>query len=351
MKDDVFRANPSRMEMFETGRTHDMRRFVRDLDSDEELSDDEDFLSDDEYTDDDSGAQDDDGDSNWDTESEETNEDSDEDYEYTAEGPDVGKAIETLSKHFASTTISNNSDPDYFLPILRDPATAWWIPMSVRISPAELMATLRMSMRSQKDYSGGHDSIEADFYRHMEREKSKVFKQCWHMADTSPQAMRKSFIWMIAVRQMEDFVMDSLNSGPFELCKFMKMAPQFVEERRIVDDAFIAYASIALFYESDAFLNSKRGKIMRENKSLLFDIELLDQAKRAKVLFHLERRTHKSNKTMPKEFWADWHKLLKDNKRREGDTVEDIYPLEWRKAMRPVIAQCKRILLIDKLSI
>jgi hypothetical protein len=122
--------------------------------------------------------------------------------------------------------------------------------------------------------------------------------------------------------------MSSLNSGPFELCKFMDMAPLFTQERRTVDDAFSAYAAVALFFDSKAFLDSEKGHVFK-------DSNLIDQAERAK---HVpDRRTHKSNKTMPKSFWEEWDRLRKDNNREEDDHTYDIMPLEWRKAMRPAI--------------
>jgi hypothetical protein len=114
----------------------------------------------------------------------------------------------------------------------------------------------------------------------------------------------------------------------------MKMGSQFQEERRVVDDAFNAYASIALFFETEAFLDSERGRMFKDSK-------LLHQSERAKDLSNLDSRTHMSNKTMPSEFWADWDKLLKDNKRKTSDESDDIHPLEWRKALRPIIARRK----------
>lgn len=132
---------------------------------------------------------------------------------------------------------------------------------------------------------------------------------------------------------MDAFLMgNGLNAGPFELCKFMQMASHFREERRVVDDAFKAYAAIALFFESKAFLDHGIGK-------LFTDTQLLDQEERAK---HVpDRRTHLSNKTMPAEFWEDWDKLLKDNERCSADSIEDIYPMEWRKAIRPIVIRRK----------
>lgn len=127
---------------------------------------------------------------------------------------------------------------------------------------------------------------------------------------------------------MDDLVMNSINTGPFELCKLMSMAGYFTQERRIVDDAFNAYSAVALFFDTDVLLNSEAGKMFKNSK-------LIDQAARAKEV--PDRRSHKSNKTMPKSFWEPWERLLKDNNRVRGDDTYDIYPLEWRKAMRPVI--------------
>lgn len=134
----------------------------------------------------------------------------------------------------------------------------------------------------------------------------------------------------ILLNVMDNYIMERSgnNAGPFELCKFMQLASHFREERRIVDDTFKAYAAVALFFDTDKFLNSKLG-------SLFKDCLLLNQEERAK--HPPDRRTHRSNKTMPKEFWKDWDKLLKDNKRCSADAVDDIFPAEWRKAIRTVV--------------
>jgi hypothetical protein len=135
------------------------------------------------------------------------------------------------------------------------------------------------------------------------------------------------------INVMEQNIMTSgVIPGPFELCKFMQMEDHFREERRIVDDAFQAYAVCALFFDKDAFYATNLGDVLKDTK-------LLDQEARAKDV--PDRRTHMSNHTMPQEFWKDWDKLLKDNRRKPGETVEDIYPMEWRKAIRPIVVRCK----------
>ena len=85
-----------------------------------------------------------------------------------------------------------------------------------------------------------------------------------------------------------------------------------------------------MFYEGTAFLASEYGEPWRDTK-------LINQAERA--LHPPDRRTHKSNKTMPKEFWKDWDALMKKEKRNLGDVIDDIYPMTWRKALRPIIVK------------
>ena len=168
-----------------------------------------------------------------------------------------------------------------------------------------------------------------------------VFKQSFHLGDAEPDALSRYVEHKFMVDAMDEFIMSrSINPEPFELCKMMQMADMFREERRIVDDAFAAYASIAVFFEGDAFLASEYGEPWRDTK-------LLDQKERAK---HVpDRRTHMSNKTMPKEFWKDWEELLKENKRHSGDVVDDIYPMEWRKALRPIIIKRKHISFLSSI--
>ncbi|KAL1606580.1 hypothetical protein SLS60_003985 [Paraconiothyrium brasiliense] len=346
MKDNVFRANPSLLEMFEKKPTIDLRRFARDLDSDEELSEDDSLWSDDASGVD---ALDDDGDEDWETDEDKSDEDSDGDFDYSfANTGDVEAAMETLEDQFRSKTIyakemsddeynerctllmslNHLGEPDYFLSILKSPASAYHIPSTIRNHPPDLMATMRLSMRRVKEYHSDDEAMEADFMGMLDREKSKVFKHSWHQGDLSHNAMRKEVHWRFMASVMDDIVMTSLNRGPFELCKFMNMASLFTQERRIVDDAFNAYAAVALFFDTETFLNSEKGNMFK-------DSNLLDQAERAK---HIpDRRTHKSNKTMPKSFWEEWDRLRRDNNREVDDNTYDIMPLEWRKAMRPVI--------------
>lgn len=157
-----------------------------------------------------------------------------------------------------------------------------------------------------------------------------AFKQTWHLGDLQPDGYEHHLELGKMVDAMDKFVMSKITPGPFELAKFMKMADHFFEERRVVDDCFRAYAAIAMFFDTEDFLASRQGEPFKESK-------LLKQAERARDL--PDRRTHNSVKTRPKEFWDEWDRLSKHTE--EDDTCEDIFPMEWRKAIRPVVIRCK----------
>jgi hypothetical protein len=347
LPNDLYHHVPSAMEMFET-EPIDIRRFAGDLDTDDEVDSSEEFGSSDAT---DIGEAEDDDDSDWEDKS-------DDNYEYVMESetgsgqrPDFVTAMEVLKDQFKLMKRA----PDYFLSILRNPdgPSARQIPTSIRTKPEDLMGCCRYALRCQQEYDHSPEGIEADFFRHIDRQKSKgtddnltrngelllksnskVFKQSFHLGDTEPDALNRYVEHKFMVDAMDTFIMEctGINLGPFELCKTMNMARTFLEERRIVDDAFGAYASIAVFFEGDAFLASEFGEPWRDTK-------LLDQEERAK---HVpDRRTHMSNKSMPKEFWKGWDDLLRQNRRGEGDVVDDIFPMEWRKAIRPIVVKRK----------
>ncbi|KAF2638583.1 hypothetical protein P280DRAFT_471187 [Massarina eburnea CBS 473.64] len=336
MGDNLFRENPSVMEMWERNYTLNLRRFAEDLDTDDEISSEDDSEDDPNHSDSPSPLQStnvDDGDE-WDTESDEADE-ADEDSDDIAYGPqeDVDDAIDALCERFKRTTMMNKSNPDYFLSVLRAPeSAASWIPRSVLSNSRDLMSTMRVAMKRNKEYDISSAGIEADFMRHIDREKSKVFKHAWHMGDLSHKGLKRHIEWHVMLSFMDDYIMKKITPGPFELCKFMSMAADFTEDRRIVDDAFHAYAAIALFFDSDDLLKSKKKEFFRDSRA-----RLLNQAERAKDMNLLDRRSGRSVWTLPKDFFKEWDRLMRARRRGPGQEVDDVYPLEWRKAMRSVV--------------
>jgi hypothetical protein len=104
MKDNVFRANPSLLEIFEKKPTIDLRRFARDLDSDEDLSEDDTLDSGDGSED--MHAVEDDGDEAWETDEDEMDEESDGDLNYSfANTEDVEAAMDCLEDRFKTQTV------------------------------------------------------------------------------------------------------------------------------------------------------------------------------------------------------------------------------------------------------
>jgi hypothetical protein len=79
------------------------------------------------------------------------------------------------------------------------------------------------------------------------------------------------------------------------------------------------------------FLKTKRGQPFKD--SLLFN-----QDERAK---HTpDRRSHVSNKYVPKEFWDEFDGHTKSCD-KDGDDVLDAFPMQWDIAIRPIIAHRK----------
>jgi hypothetical protein len=178
MKDNLFRQNPNAMELFER-EPFDIRSFAEDLDTDVDSSeygasefDDED-MNDSEYSDYLRNLDDDDEDSEWEDEEITSKLDKSpgwvQESEKTAqETEDVIDAIDLMTEHL-------KKEQDYFLPILRDPQgqKAKAIPVSVRESPEDFMGVLRLALRGQQEYNHTTAGMEADFFRHLDRQKSK----------------------------------------------------------------------------------------------------------------------------------------------------------------------------------
>ena len=173
-KDNLFREKLSMVDRFERKPMLDVRRFAADADTDDEFSDEGSDESSEE-------AKSDDGDDAWltdDTEASDSHEKSEHNWinKYEDEVMDAGaadKALGIFKNQFKSTSLFQQ-EPDYFLPILKNPSTARDVPASIRNHPADLMATLRLSLMNQRSYDNMTDlTMQADFLRHIDREKSK----------------------------------------------------------------------------------------------------------------------------------------------------------------------------------
>lgn len=158
MANNLFRHYPSAMELFERD-PFDARKFASDRDTDDDDDDDSEGFN---YDDDE--AIEDDGDSEWENESS--------DKEYKLVFPGEEEALDALTEHFKTTSLGLG-EPDYFLPLLRNPSKSRFIPDVLKPHPFVIMENLRGALRSQKQYDHSPAGVEADFFRHIDREKSK----------------------------------------------------------------------------------------------------------------------------------------------------------------------------------
>jgi hypothetical protein len=175
-----------------------------------------------------------------------------------------------------------------------------------------------------------------------------VFKGCFHAADFAPSATLKYFTHSLMTQKMDDYQMDKLTLGPFEMIASMGAMRKLTLDKRVVDDAFLAYASVSLFYEGDDFLKSKHGEVLEHRvfQNFLEKFPLLNQAERAKQV--PDRRTKQSNKMLPQSFWDEWDRICRENRRDMTDgMIEHFYPAEWDKVIRPKIARCKSIVVFS----
>lgn len=171
MKDNLFRNDPSALEIFERGGAIDARRLANDLDTDDELMDEDEFEMDIESELDEeelAALEDDDGNSEWGTDDESSIGGA---QFITGEEQDaIDDTIDMLSAQMKQSRIR---EPDYFLPIFRNPAGAKQIPELVKKDPANLMHAMRNAFRCLKEYVSSDMAIHADFMRHIDRQKSK----------------------------------------------------------------------------------------------------------------------------------------------------------------------------------
>ncbi|KAF2808929.1 uncharacterized protein BDZ99DRAFT_444814 [Mytilinidion resinicola] len=327
-KNELFRDNPSEIQKFERGPPGDIRRFVYDLDTDDELSDDEDHLR---ITEGQSlscssqeGDPKEDNDDEWTDESDES-----------SMGEDQEKALIRFEYEFKESLakgVKEDRMRDLAKPLLD--ATIRWPSADTSMIDADMMAIMRLSLsKTDKDYSDtSEETMRKEWMRFMDREKSKIFKDCWHKADLSPGAAENYAELLKVVRKADDYLMSKINMGPYEMLAFMGMASKITQHRRIIPDAFHAYAAICMFSETTDFIT-----FASESSGLdLSESLLLKQAERAK--HPPSRRTYRSNKTIDKDLFKAWDDLLRVNRKKPGQAVDDIYPLEWDIAVRPIVA-------------
>lgn len=167
------------------------------------------------------------------------------------------------------------------------------------------------------------ENVEEDFYRYIDREKSKAFKDGWHAADLSPGGPERYHEAQTIVQQMVNYLTSTTGNRykHYHILRFLDVHPD--KHRRIMTDALEARAMTALFFPSD-FLTSKHG--LPHKDSLL-----LNQRERA--LHPPPIRESASERYKSKTFFEEWENHWKNR------NPEEHYPVEWEVAIRPIIAR------------
>lgn len=366
-RDNLFRPDDSAMARFEEGKIGDVRRWACDLDSDEDTEhgylDDEDedaemydpeAADDDEWEDEEQGVYDEyvskltQGQSR----------------ELVPKSDAADQAWDEFTHKFSDyLNISDRRRQHYVFDQFNDPTKPLdlsCIPEDIRKSDEDVMVLMRLSLMKEKDYNDMREEImRPEWERFLNRQKAKsesglktvimpelnhfsVFKEAFHQSDP-PEARRRWFMQNTMIRLMDDYQMTKLTLGPFEMIKAMGLIKKMqIIDKRIIDDAFLAYAAISLFYDGEAFMKSPQAAFftIKTFQDFLQAHPLLDQQARARQFPN--RRTSQCNKMAPPEMWAEWDRLCRENKRSMTDgEIDHFYPVEWDKVIRPKIARCK----------
>ncbi|KAL9004683.1 MAG: hypothetical protein Q9188_002498, partial [Gyalolechia gomerana] len=166
------------------------------------------------------------------------------------------------------------------------------------------------------------ESVQEDFYRFIDREKSKAFKQGWHAADLSPGGPERYREAQAIIQQMVEYNSSTSNRFKhYHTLRFLDVHPD--RHRRVIPDARDARAMVALFFPSE-FLSSDYGILHKDSL-------LLNQRERA--LNPPSMRESASERYKSKNFWEEWENLCKTH------NPKDHYPVEWDVVIRPVIAR------------
>jgi hypothetical protein len=220
----------------------------------------------------------------------------------------------------------------------------------------QLLAPAQMQLLRKLDFSSVKLRIPAsELTMHMgkqeimERDRSYIFKDTFHLGDLEPGAQEKHALSTKLVQGIQKFVRDTPTlDWPWfcmELLDWMhlklyynKYPPEPLKpwpHRYIVQDITQAFVTMALFFPNlevtsvvGDYLGSDGGKEFK-------DSPIFDPHGRSKEL--PDRRTRTSNKFRPPEFWNGLNEL-----EATGKCIYDIYPLDWSLAIRPIIAKLYR---------
>ena len=180
----------------------------------------------------------------------------------------------------------------------------------------------------------------------MERDRSFVFKDTFHLSDLEEGAREKYDVSTKLLRGIQNFVpttsnldwvwfcMDNLSWMNLKL-HYKSYAPEPLQpwpHRYMAQDITQAFVAMALFFPDLPVASVVHEYLQTEEGSEFKSSPLFNLAERAK--YRPTCRTRTSNKFRPNSFWAELDKLT-----QSSEPICDIYPVEWGIIVRTTIAK------------
>lgn len=331
----------SKISRFET-EGPEIRRFMYDLDIDEDLPDD--LSGEEEELNSTGDSQEYVLDSELDADHDDWEDDEDdwEDEERRTESKWDTGASELLSKHFMDECFPKRSGTHNYTP-------------SFPPGFEELDKVLRKwSKKNKKNPAYGKKDMRADFedWQNRERARRKCrqvcftmentllmlavdFRNLFHSVDLDPKSVAAYNEWTKLAKAIEQHEMYDYDRAAFCLLTldFLDISPDF--HKYNLRETVRAYAMLAPFFHKlkmagiEKFLATEHGAPFKDSLLLKPDVRAKDVP---------NRRTHMSNHHMPKDFWKEWKAI-------ENGTEElaFAYPKEWDKFIRPILAKCNNL--------
>jgi len=153
----------------------------------------------------------------------------------------------------------------------------------------------------------------------------------FHACDLDAESVAAYTESMKLVKTIEQHAMHDLDRAAYCILTLdsLGVKPGQGTARRAMRDIVRAYAMMCPFFPNLS-IHSIDELVHSEHGERIIDSLLLkphhERSRRP------NRRTHVSNKYMPKQFWEEWYEL-----ERKGE-----YPHHWSKITRPMIAKCRQ---------
>jgi hypothetical protein len=174
------------------------------------------------------------------------------------------------------------------------------------------------------------DDPERDFFQHLDREKSKVFKKCWYNAIVDGDERAR---YQTSAALLENLIgKDKMSTGDKRFClKLLLWLKVHTHEHRLVwRDMQRAFATMSFFFPNDCTKDATEEEMMQTARA-----NIMDNASRAQNNPYI--RTFKSNMSLSKDFWKRADDLYEA--RRLASARQRIeYNRDGDKIIRPIVA-------------